>query len=88
MTFTFTLQTGTKRERALIRVNLTRIQQSSVCPERPKGYSKSHLSRVFAGKTKPSIPCLVAISEALGISLDELVDRLKGKRKKFYVERR
>ena len=80
MTFTFTLQTGTKRKRALIRVNLTRVQQHT-------GYSKSHLSRVFAGKVKPSVSCAVEIAEALGITMDELVARLTNKRNKFYVER-
>jgi len=79
MTFTFTLQTGTKRKRALLRVNLTRVQQHT-------GYSKSHLSRVFAGKVKPSVPCAMAISEALGVTIDELLARLTNKRNKFYVE--
>lgn len=40
------------------------------------GYSKSHVSRIFAGKTTPSLKCLVKISIALKISLDELAEVL------------
>lgn len=51
-------------------VNLTRISQHT-------GFSKSHLSRVFKYETRPSVECLVLISEALDLAMDETLKRLK-----------
>lgn len=46
------------------------------------GYHKSHISRVFRGKTTPSIDCLKAISTALGITMDELHEAINTKKRK------
>lgn len=43
---------------------------------RETGYNKSHISRVFSGKTKPSMECLFKIASALQITVDELVSVL------------
>ena len=51
-------------------VNATRVAGQT-------GYSRSHISRVFGRKTQPSFSCLVAISDALGITIDELARRIK-----------
>ena len=80
MTFEFTIKTGDKRLPKRMKVNLTQVQRDSAGPHRPNGYSKGHLSRVFGGKTQPSMECLVAIAVSLGLTLDETVDRLKRKR--------
>ena len=81
MPIKFTIE-SVKKEKALIDVSLHRL--SDMLPENvPR--SRSHLSRVFAGKTNPSIPCLSAIAAALGLSLDETLWRLKNK--KFRIAR-
>lgn len=49
---------------------------------RDTGYDKSHISRVFAGKTKPSLECVQAMAKALGITVDELTNKVLTKRKK------
>lgn len=74
----FTLTTKKDRTPKIVKVNLTRIQQMT-------GYSKSHLSRVFARKTAPSVKCAVAIAEALDMTVDNLLLRLRSKRSKFNV---
>lgn len=43
-------------------------------------YSKSHLSRVFAQKTNPSVPCLTALANALDLSLDDTVQKIQGRK--------
>ena len=83
MAFEFTIKTGEKRGPKRMRVNLRHVQQCSVSEGRRRGYSISHLSRVFSGKTKPSITCAEVISNALNITLDEFLDRLK--RRRFHV---
>lgn len=76
----FTLTTKKDRTPKIVKVNLTRVHQAT-------GYSKSHLSRVFARKTAPSVSCAVAIAEALDMTVDNLLLRLRSKRSKFNVSR-
>lgn len=47
------------------------------------GYSVSHLSRVFAKKTVPSLCCLATLSEVLGVSMTILFDSIN--ERKIYV---
>jgi len=51
-------------------VNLTRLAASS-------GYSLSHMSRVFNGKTNPSLKCAEVLAECLGIGKDDLIDGIR-----------
>jgi transcriptional regulator with XRE-family HTH domain len=54
-------------------VNLTRLAMNT-------GYSKSHISRVFAQKTAPSMACLEKIAEALGYDIITLYRLIKERR--------
>ena len=55
------------------KVNLTRLSHST-------RYSLSHLSRVFARKTNPSVPCLRAIAIQMGLTMDEVEKAIKERR--------
>jgi transcriptional regulator with XRE-family HTH domain len=44
------------------------------------GYSVSHISRIFARKTTPSLVCLERIAEALGYDITTLRDLIKDRR--------
>jgi len=41
------------------------------------GYSISHISKVFAHKCNPSVPCLRALADEFGLSLDEMEKLLR-----------
>jgi transcriptional regulator with XRE-family HTH domain len=45
---------------------------------RETGVSLSHISRIFAGKRKPSFATAQAIAVCLGITTDELATKLGG----------
>lgn len=79
MTYEFTLQTGTKRAPKLLPVSICRLSMGT-------GYSKGHISRVFSKRVSPSLNCVMTLAEELGISVDEFITRLEGK--KFKVGRR
>ena len=51
-----------ERSRKKIGINLSKISRAT-------GYSVSHLSRVFRGKTNPSLNCLKIIGEALNVNM-------------------
>ena len=70
ITCTITDKSGVK-PKSLILVNLSKLSRIT-------GYHKSHLSRVFAKKTAPSVPCLSAIAEATGLTLDETWAKVRG----------
>ena len=72
----FTIDTRPNRRPKIMFINLTRIAGQT-------GYSKSHLSRIFSRKTNPSFSCLVAITDALALTVDETARRIKGR--KFIV---
>lgn len=61
----FTLLISEKPKAIPVRVNVTRLAHIT-------GYSKSHVSRIFSGKTVPSVTCLSQLANALGVGLDEL----------------
>lgn len=52
-------------------VNITRLSHIT-------GYSKSHLSRVFAGITKPSISCLCKLAKVMDLSIGDLYKSIQG----------
>lgn len=41
------------------------------------GYSKSHISRVLRRESNPSVRCLWSLAEALGVSPEYLMNRIK-----------
>jgi len=61
------------RSPKIIKVNCTRLATQT-------GYHKSHLSRVFGGTAVPSVICLSAAADALGLTMDEVWNRIKTNR--------
>jgi len=69
--FTLTItDRAPSKPNALIWVNLSRVAHLT-------GYSISHLSRVFARQTIPSLKCIKSTSEALGMDVGTFVDKLE-----------
>jgi transcriptional regulator with XRE-family HTH domain len=40
------------------------------------GVDKSHVSMIFSGKRMPSLPVAVRVAKAMGITVDDLCERL------------
>lgn len=51
-------------------INMEALAQSA-------GISRSQVSKIFSGKSKASVTTLVAISQSLGITIDELIQRIR-----------
>ena len=54
-----------------VEINITRIAYIT-------GYSKGHISRVFAGKTIPSLACFAKLAGVMGLSFGEIFIAIKG----------
>ena len=52
-----------------LEINRTKLHKET-------GYSLSHVSRVLSGQRRPSLRCAGAIAQALGLTVDELIDLL------------
>ena len=63
--FSLTIKSGDVPKSEKIRINITRLSYIT-------GYDKSHISRVFARKSKPSVTCLEKLAKALGLGFEEL----------------
>lgn len=68
--FTLIIKDSKEPKPEKVRVNITRLSYAA-------GYSKSHISRVFSGKTVPSVGCLVKIAQAMGIEMGTLHDLIE-----------
>jgi transcriptional regulator with XRE-family HTH domain len=44
---------------------------------RKTGYTPGHISRIARGEKEPSLRCLQAIAEALGVSMEEALRSLR-----------
>lgn len=74
----FVMTINTKTVPNKVRVgNLSRLSLQT-------GYSLSHLSRVFAKKTVPSIACLSILAKVLGTNIVVLLDLIN--ERKVYVK--
>lgn len=58
------------KPRPKISINISRLSRET-------GYSKSHLSRVFSRKVKPSVKCLMDLASTLGTTMDDLNSQME-----------
>lgn len=71
---------GSNFDKNETRINVSRLALKT-------GYSPSHLSRVFRGETSPSLKCLTAVGDAIGLDMSD-VDSLIKQRKSELKEQR